>query len=117
MIDAGFKSNVMKNNHHPGKLVFTLCILLVFFSIKSFSQNITSPDSLSQMDSLNSFPAGTTPAANRITRDTATSVNNGYYIVYPKEVIVRIYLTNKFSPFTISSNNKEDLNYKTNLKL
>jgi hypothetical protein len=119
MIDAGFKSNVMKNNHHPGKLVFTLFVSLLFFSTIGFSQNITSPDSLYKMDSVstNSFSPDTTPVANKINRDTATSVNNGYYIVYPKEVIVRIYLTNKFAPFTISSNNKEDLNYKTNLKL
>ena len=47
----------------------------------------------------------------------STSINNGYYIQYPKEFIVRVYLRSKFAPFTISSNQKEDLNYKTNSKL
>ena len=46
-----------------------------------------------------------------------TSVDNRYYIVYPDELVLRLYLTNKFAPFTISSSTKEDLNYKTNSKL
>jgi hypothetical protein len=45
------------------------------------------------------------------------SINNGYYIQYPRQFILRIYLRSKFAPFTISSNGKEDLNYKTNSKL
>lgn len=45
------------------------------------------------------------------------SIDNGYYIQYPRQFIFRIYLRSKFAPFTISSNGKEDLNYKTNSKL
>ncbi len=45
------------------------------------------------------------------------SINNGYYIEYPRQFILRIYLRSKFAPFTISSKGKEDLNYKTNSKL
>lgn len=45
------------------------------------------------------------------------SIDNGYYIQYPRQFILRIYLRSKFAPFTISSNGKEDLNYKTNSKL
>jgi hypothetical protein len=46
-----------------------------------------------------------------------TSVDNRYYIVYPDKLVLRLYLSNKFAPFTISSSTKEDLNYKTNSKL
>jgi len=49
-------------------------------------------------------------------QDTAT-IDNKYYISYPDKLILRLYLSRKFAPFTISSNNKEDLNYKTNSKL
>src|SRR6185312_2924994 len=45
------------------------------------------------------------------------TISNGYYIQYPQQFILRIYLRSKFAPFTISSNGKEDLNYRTNLKL
>ena len=38
-------------------------------------------------------------------------------MIYPDEFIFRIYLSSKFAPFTISSSNKQDLNYKTNSKL
>jgi hypothetical protein len=47
-----------------------------------------------------------------------TSIDNGYYISYPDKLILRIYLSQKFAPFTISaSGNNKDLNYKTNSKL
>ena len=45
------------------------------------------------------------------------TVSNGYYIVYPEKLILRLYLSRKFAPFTVSSSGKEDLNYKTNSKL
>ena len=45
-------------------------------------------------------------------------VNNGYYITYPDKVLVRLYLTQKYAPLTISAlNNDKDLNYKTSAKL
>ncbi len=40
-----------------------------------------------------------------------------YFISYSDKLVFRLYLDRKFAPFTISSNNKEDLNYKTNPKL
>lgn len=43
--------------------------------------------------------------------------DSNYYVTYPAQKIFRIYLSRKFAPFTISSNNPEDLNYKTNSKL
>ncbi len=47
-----------------------------------------------------------------------TSVDNGYYITYPDKLTLRVYLSQKFIPFTISSSkNNEDLNYKSNSKL
>ncbi len=47
-----------------------------------------------------------------------TSVDNGYYVTYPDKLILRLYLSQKYAPFTISSSkNNEDLNYKTNSKL
>ena len=47
-----------------------------------------------------------------------TSVDNGYYITYPDKLMLRIYLSQKFAPFTISATgNDKDLNYKTNSKL
>lgn len=49
-------------------------------------------------------------------QDTS-SVDNGYYTIYPHKFILRVYLSNKFAPFTISSSGKQDLNYKTNSKL
>jgi|GEM_PF-335848 len=59
--------------------------------------------------------------AKSVIKDPVTShlkaINNGYYTTYPDEFILRIYLKNKFGPFTISSSNKEDLNYKSNSKL
>ena len=45
------------------------------------------------------------------------STHDRYYIVYPDKFILRLYLSNKFAPFTISSSSKQDLNYKTNSKL
>ena len=45
-------------------------------------------------------------------------VDNGYYITYPEKLLLRIYLSQKFAPFTISAaKNDQDLNYKTNAKL
>ena len=55
-------------------------------------------------------------SVNAFAQDTAI-VENGYYKVYPHKFIVRLYLSSKFAPFTISSSNKQDLNYKTNSKL
>ncbi len=45
-----------------------------------------------------------------------SAVNNGYYIKYPKKLMLRTYLAQKFAPLTISSASRE-LNYKTNSKL
>jgi len=45
------------------------------------------------------------------------TVDNGYYIIYPEKLILRLYLSSKFAPLTISSSGKEDLNYRTNSKL
>ena len=45
------------------------------------------------------------------------SADSGYYITFPQHLILRAYLSRKFAPLTISSSNKEDLNYKTNSKL
>jgi hypothetical protein len=46
-----------------------------------------------------------------------TSVDNGYYITFPKKLLVRLFLSQKFAPFTISSHTDKELNYKTNSKL
>ena len=54
---------------------------------------------------------------NSIAQKT-TSIDSGYYITYPDKLMLRLYLSQKFAPFTISaSNNNKDLNYKTNSKL
>ena len=46
------------------------------------------------------------------------SIDNGYYITYPDKLTLRLFLSQKFAPFTISSSkNNEDINYKTNSKL
>lgn len=45
------------------------------------------------------------------------SVDNGYYITYPDRLMVNVYLMQKFAPFTISSANKQDLNYRSASKL
>ena len=45
-----------------------------------------------------------------------TSVDNGYYITYPDKLMVRLFLSQKYAPFTISAPVKE-LNYKTASKL
>jgi hypothetical protein len=45
------------------------------------------------------------------------SADSGYYITFPQHLILRVYLSRKFAPLTISSSNKDDLNYKTNSKL
>lgn len=46
-----------------------------------------------------------------------TSVNNGFYITYPQKLLVRLFFSQKFAPFTISSQTDKELNYKTNSKL
>ena len=112
----------MKNCRQPYKLILSLIFTLIFYSISGYSQDSTSvsnDSSSKQIDSVstNSFPSDTTSVLNNMKTGNERSINNGYYIVYPKEVILRIYLTNKFAPFTISSTNKEDLNYKSNSKL
>ena len=44
--------------------------------------------------------------------------DTSYYVTYPNTVTARIYLIQKFVPFTISApSNNKDLNYKTNSKL
>ncbi len=43
--------------------------------------------------------------------------DNGYIITYPKNLMVRLFFSQKFAPFTISSRQSQDLNYKTNSKL
>jgi hypothetical protein len=47
------------------------------------------------------------------------STDNGYYVTYRDELMLRIYLSQKFGPLTISASNRsdKDLNYKTNSKL
>lgn len=46
------------------------------------------------------------------------SIDNGYFITHPDKLVLRLYLSQKFAPFTISSSkNDEDLNYRTNSKL
>jgi hypothetical protein len=45
------------------------------------------------------------------------SVDNGYYITYPDKLMLRIFTSQKFAPFTISSKAEQELNYKTNSKL
>ncbi|MEP6596896.1 MAG: DUF4421 domain-containing protein [Ginsengibacter sp.] len=45
-----------------------------------------------------------------------TTIDNGYYITYPDKLMVRLFLSQKYAPFTISAPVKE-LNYKTNSKL
>ena len=45
-------------------------------------------------------------------------VDNGYYITYPDKLLVRVYLSQKYAPLTISgSSGDKDLNYKTSSKL
>ena len=56
--------------------------------------------------------------AQKETSQKKTSTNNGYYITYPEKLMLRLYLSQKYAPVTISSSkNNEDLNYKTNSKL
>lgn len=45
------------------------------------------------------------------------SVDNGYYVTYPDRLMLNVYLSQKFAPFTIPSKNAQDLNYLTNSKL
>lgn len=54
--------------------------------------------------------------SNVFSQDTI-SEDNGYYIIYPDKLMLRLYLSQKFSPFTISSDQEEELNYKSNSKL
>ena len=45
------------------------------------------------------------------------SIDNGYYITYPDRLMLNLYLSQKFAPFTISSKDEQELNYRTNSKL
>ena len=61
---------------------------------------------------------GYTTAQKKTIIQSKTSIDNGYYITYPDKLMVRVYLSQKFAPFTISAvSNDKDLNYKTNSKL
>jgi hypothetical protein len=51
------------------------------------------------------------------TTSAQAPVDNGYFVTYPGSLMVRLYLSQKFVPFTISSPNEQELNYKTNSKL
>lgn len=62
------------------------------------------------------FAQDSSSVKGSVLHDTVAT-NGSYYFVYPDKLILRIYLSNKFAPFTISSSNKQDLNYKTNSKL
>jgi Domain of unknown function (DUF4421) len=44
-------------------------------------------------------------------------IDTSFYTPFPDKLILRLYLSSKFAPFTISSSGKDDLNYKTNKKL
>ena len=44
-------------------------------------------------------------------------IEKEYFIVYPKSTVVRLFLSQKFAPYTISGISTQDLNYKTNSKL
>lgn len=43
--------------------------------------------------------------------------DSSYIITYPKTLMVRVFMSQKFAPFTIGSQHDHELNYKTNLKL
>ena len=45
------------------------------------------------------------------------TADNGYYVAYHDKILVRLFLSQKFAPFTISSQTVKELNYKTNSKL
>ncbi|MEO8860709.1 MAG: hypothetical protein ABI358_04760, partial [Ginsengibacter sp.] len=45
------------------------------------------------------------------------SVDNGYYITYPDKLMLRVFTSQKFAPFTVPSKGEPELNYKTNSKL
>ncbi len=45
------------------------------------------------------------------------SVDNGYYITYPDRLMLDLYLMQKFAPFTISSGDEPELNYRSASKL
>lgn len=45
------------------------------------------------------------------------SVDNGYYITYPDRLMLNVYLQQKFAPFTISSSDEPELNYRSASKL
>ena len=63
--------------------------------------------------------AGTSifPSQNIKAQDKV-SVDNGYYITYPDRLTLRLFLSQKYAPFTISADdNDKDLNYKTTSKL
>jgi len=55
-----------------------------------------------------------TPVKSKAQSDS--TVSNGYYIKYPKKIMVRLYLAQKYAPLTISGQVRE-LNYNTNSKL
>ncbi len=46
-----------------------------------------------------------------------SALEKNYYTIYPDKFILRVFVSNKFAPFTISSSGRQDLNYKTNSKL
>ena len=131
----------MKKKPFYFQIIFTLFVTILFFSEKNFAQDTTAnqhplTDSIVVIDSSAAY--GTTAVSSAVTHDSAAvsstpvqdttpvekmsahnhpSIDNGYYTVYPNEFILRIYITSKFAPFTISSSTRQDLNYKTNSKL
>ncbi|MEP6615100.1 MAG: DUF4421 domain-containing protein [Ginsengibacter sp.] len=44
-------------------------------------------------------------------------VNTNYFVTYPEKLMLRLFLSQKFAPFTIGSQSSPELNYKTNSKL
>ena len=54
---------------------------------------------------------GSTFAQHKFQQDT------NYFRTYPEKLILRVFLSQKFAPLTISSQRSEELNYKTNSKL
>ncbi|MEP6582747.1 MAG: DUF4421 domain-containing protein [Ginsengibacter sp.] len=45
------------------------------------------------------------------------SIDNGYYITYPDRLMLNVYMSQKFAPFSIYTRNGQELNYRTNSKL
>jgi hypothetical protein len=101
----------MKNKYGSFQFIFVLLVIMqLFISTGNYAQDTTSVEK-------STLTQDTTTVINEPLTPVTTSVDNGYYIVYPDELILRLYLSSKFAPFTISSSNKQDLNYKTNSKL